>query len=91
MTKKNAIGGEKQNKKSKAEQSDLCNPEQLTLEPQVQTHHCLNIWPQVWCHSADLEEQNCLFRRNGKINFSRTKDGAFLLVDSRIHDDMAYL
>ena len=71
MTKNNAFGGEKQNKKSNGEQSDLCDLEQVTLKPQLQVHHYLNTWLQIWYHSllwgdsirkgADLEKQNCLF------------------------------
>ena len=71
MTKNNAFGGEKQNKKSNGEQSDLCDLEQVTLKPQLQVHHYLTTWLQVWYHSllwggsirkgAHLEKQNCLF------------------------------
>ena len=71
MTKNNAFGGEKQNKKSNGEQSDLCDLEQVTLKPQRQAHHCLTIWLQIWYRSllwgdsirkgADLQKQNCLF------------------------------
>ena len=71
MTKNNAFGGEKQNKKSNGEQSDLCDLEQITLKPQLQVHHYLTTWLQIWYHSllwgdsirkgADLEKQNCLF------------------------------
>ena len=71
MTKKNAFGGEKQNKKSNGEKSDLCDLEQVTLKPQLQIHHYLTTWLQIWYHSllwgdsirkgADLEKQNCLF------------------------------
>ena len=71
MTKNNAFGGEKQNKKSNGEQSDLCDLEQVTLKPQLQVHHYLTTWLQIWYHSllwgdstrkgADLERQNCLF------------------------------
>ena len=70
-TKNNAFGGEKQNKESNGEQSDLCDLEQVTLKPQLQAHHCLTTWLQIWYHSllwgdsirkgADLEKQNCLF------------------------------
>ena len=70
VTKK-AFGGEKQNKKTNCEQSDLCYFEQVTLKPQLQVPHCLTIWLQMWYHSllwgdsirkgADLEKQNCLF------------------------------
>ena len=70
MTKNNAFGGEKQNKKSNGEQSDLCDLEQVTLKPQLQVHHYLT-WLQIWYYSllwgdnirngADLEKQNCLF------------------------------
>ena len=72
VTENNAFGAEKsKNKKSNGEQSDLCDLEQVTLEPQLQAHHCLTIWLQIWYHSllwgdsirkgADLEKQNCLF------------------------------
>ena len=71
MTKNNAFGGENQNKKSNGEQSDLCDLEQVTLKPQLQVHHYLTTWLQIWYHSllwgdsirkgADLEKQNCLF------------------------------
>ena len=71
VTKNNAFGGEKQNKKSKGEQSDLCDLEQVTLKPQLQVHHCLTTWLQIWYYSllwgdsirkgADLKKQNCLF------------------------------
>ena len=71
MTKNNAFGGEKQNKKSNGEQSDLCDLEQVTLKPQLQVHHYLTTWLQIWYHSllwgdsirkgAGLETQNCLF------------------------------
>ena len=70
-------------KKSNGEQSDLCDPEKVTLKPQLQVHHCLTTWLQIWYHSllwgdsirkgADLEKQNCLFgvhtRGIGEINF----------------------
>ena len=71
VTKNNAFGGEKQNKKSSGEQSDLCDLEQVTLKPQLQAHHCLTTCLQIWYRSllwgdsirkgADLEKQNCLF------------------------------
>ena len=71
ITKNNAFGGEKQNKKSNGEQSDLCDLEQVTLKPQLQVHHYLTTWLQIWYHSllwgdsirkgADSEKQNCLF------------------------------
>ena len=47
-TKKNAFGAEKQNKKSKGEQSDLCDLEQVTLKPQLRAGHFLTIWMQRW-------------------------------------------
>ena len=50
MTKNNAFGGEKQNKKSNGEQSDLCDLEQVTLKPQLQVHHYLTTWLQIWYH-----------------------------------------
>ena len=69
--KNNAYGVEKHNKKSNGEQSDLCDLEQVTLKPQLQVHHYLTTWLQIWYHSllwgdsirdgADLEKQNCLF------------------------------
>ena len=71
VTQNNACGGEKQNKKINVEQSDLCDFEQVTLKPQLQAHHCLITWLQIWYHSllwensirkgADLKKQNCLF------------------------------
>ena len=71
MTKNNAFGGEKQNKKSNGEQSDLCDLEQVTLKPQLQVHHYLTTRLQIWYHrllwgdsirkGPDLEKQNCLF------------------------------
>ena len=51
MTKNNAFGGEKQNKKSNGEQSDLCDLEQVTLKPLLQFHHYLTTWMQIWYHS----------------------------------------
>ena len=58
-------------KKSNGEQSDFCDLEQVTLKPQLQAHHCLITWLQIWYHSllwgdiirkgANLEKQNCLF------------------------------
>ena len=50
MAKNNAFGGEKQNKKSNGEQSHLCDLEQVTLKPQLQVHHCLTTWLQIWYH-----------------------------------------
>ena len=50
MTKNNAFGGEKQNKKSNGKQSDLCDLEQVTLKPQLQVHHYLTTWLQIWYH-----------------------------------------
>ena len=47
----NAFGGEKQNKKSNGEQSDLCDLEQVTLKPQLQVYHYLTTWLQIWYHS----------------------------------------
>ena len=71
VTKNNAFGGEKQNKKSNGEQSDLCDLEQVSLKPQLQVHHYLTTWLQICYHSllwgdsirkgADLEKQNCIF------------------------------
>ena len=43
MTQNNTFGGEKQNKKSNGEQSELCDLEQVALKPQLQVHHCLTI------------------------------------------------
>ena len=92
--KKNAFGGEKQNKKSNGEQSDLCDLEQVTWKPQLQAHHCLTTWLQIWYHSllwgdsirkgADLEKQNCLFDVHpavmGKLTTTSKKlDGASYL------------
>ena len=71
------------NKKSNGEQSDLCDLEQVTLKLQLQVHHCLTTWLQIWYHSllwgdsiregADLEKAELLIRRpprtNGKGNF----------------------
>ena len=58
-------------KTSNGEQSDLCDLEQVTLKPQLQVHHYLTTWLQIWYHSllwgdsirkgTDLEKQNCLF------------------------------
>ena len=84
LCRNNACGGEKQNKKGNDEQSYLCDLEQVTLKPQLQVHHCLITWLQIWYQSllwgdstrkgADLEKQNCLFGVHtavmGKINFS---------------------
>ena len=71
VTQNDVFGGEKQNKKSNREQSDLCDLEQVTLKPQLQVHHCLTIWLQIWYHSllwvdsirmgGNLEKQSCLF------------------------------
>ena len=51
--------------------NQYCDLEQVTLKPQLQAHHCLTTWLQIWYHSllwgdsirkgADLEKQNCLF------------------------------
>ena len=41
--KNHAFGEKKQNEKSNGEQSDICDLEQVTLEPQLQDHHCLTI------------------------------------------------
>ena len=46
VTNNNAFGGEKQKQKSNGEQSDLFCPEQVTLKPQLQAHHCLTTWLQ---------------------------------------------
>ena len=72
VTQNNACDGEKQNKKSNGDkQSDLRDLEQVTLKPELQVHHYLTTWLQIWYHSllwgdsirkgADLEKQNCLF------------------------------
>ena len=72
-THTNTYGGEKQNKKSNGEQSDLCDLEQVTLKPQLQVNHHLTTWLQIWHHSllweysirkgADLEKDfNFLLR-----------------------------
>ena len=71
VTQNNACDGEKQNKKSNGEQSDLRDLEQVTLKQQLQAHHCLTTRLQTWYHSllwgdsirkgADLKKQNCLF------------------------------
>ena len=68
MTKNKAFDEEKRNEKSNVEQSDLCDLEQVTLKPQLQIHHYLTIWLQIWYHSllredgirkgADLEKQH---------------------------------
>ena len=51
MTKNNALGAEKQNRKSNGEQSDLCDFEQVALKPQLQVRRCLTTWLQIWHHS----------------------------------------
>ena len=71
MTKNNAFWRRKAKQKNNGEQSDLCDLEQVTLKPQLQVHHYLTTWLQIWYHSllwgdsirkgADLEKQNCLF------------------------------
>ena len=71
VTKNNALGREKQNKKSNGKETDLCDLEQATLKQLLQVRHCLTILLQIWYHSllwgdsirkgADLEKQNCLF------------------------------
>ena len=84
LTKNNAFGGEKQNKKSNGEQSDLCDLEQVILKPQLQAHNCFTTWLQIWYHSllwgdsirkgAQLRKAELLIRSpprgNGEINFS---------------------
>ena len=84
MTKNNAFGGEKQNKKRNGEQSDLCDLEQVTLKPQLQVHHYLTTWLQIWYHSLlwgdsirkgrRLRKAELLIGRpprgNGEIKFS---------------------
>ena len=83
MTQNNAFGGKKQNKKSNVEQSDLCDLEQVTLKPQLQVHHYLTTWLQIWYHSLlrgdsirkrrRLRKAELLIRRPprgiGEINF----------------------
>ena len=83
MTKKR-IWREKKQEKSNGEQSDLCDIEQVTLKPQLQAHHCLTTWLQIWYHcliwgdskrkGADIEKADLLIRRpprgNGEINCS---------------------
>ena len=61
--KNNAFGGEKQNEKSNGEQSDLCDLEQVTLKPQLQVHHCLTIWMQIWYHSEIASEKGRALRK----------------------------
>ena len=39
------------NKKSNGEQSYLCDLEQDALKPQLQAHHYLSTWLQIWYHS----------------------------------------
>ena len=54
------FGGEKQNKRRNGEQSDLCDLEQVTLEPQLQVHHCdhcLTTWLQLTCCGVKLPER----------------------------------
>ena len=80
MTKNNAFGGEKQNKKSNGEQSDLYDLAQVTLKPQLQVNHYLTTWLQIWYHSllwgdsirkgADFEKQNCLFGVHPALSLS---------------------
>ena len=87
MTKNNAFGGEKQNKKSNGEQSDLCDLEQVTLKPQLQVHHYLTTWLQKWYHSYPKgrrpRKAKLLIRRpprgNGEINFFSLSLSLFLL------------
>ena len=74
VTKITHLAEKNKNKKSNGEQSVLCDLEQVTLKPQLQVHHCLTTWLQIWYHSllwgdsirkgADLEKQNCLFGVN---------------------------
>ena len=70
MTKNKHIWRRKaKTKRATGEQSDLCDLEQIALKPQLQAHHCLTTWLQIWYHSllwgdsiregADLEKQNC--------------------------------
>ena len=96
MTKNYAFKGEKQIKKSNGEQSDFCDLEQVTLEPQLQVDHWLTTWLQIWYHSllwgdsirkgADLKTE-LLIRRpprgNGEINFSSLKHCFILKKTSR--------
>ena len=37
--------------KGNGEQSDLCGLQQVTLKPQLQFHHCLTTWLQIWYHN----------------------------------------
>ena len=50
--KSHAFSGEKQNKKSNGEQSDLCDLEKVTLKPQLQVHRYLTTWLRIWYHSC---------------------------------------
>ena len=82
MAKNTAFGKEKQNKKSNFEQSDRGDLEQVSLKPQLQVHHYLSIWLQIWYHSllrgdsirkgVDLETElfiRCPPRGSREINF----------------------
>ena len=53
--------------KSNGEQSDVRELEQVTLKPQLQVHHCLNIWLQIWYYSLiwgdlDFFSHSCIFQ-----------------------------
>ena len=72
MTKKiTHLAEQSKTKRATVSKKDLCDLEQVTLKPQLQVHHYLTTWLQIWYHSllwgdcirkgADLEKQICLF------------------------------
>ena len=71
MTKIAKLAEKSKNETSNGEKTDLCDLEQITLKPQLQDHHYLTTWLQIWYHSllwgvsirkgAHLEKQNCFF------------------------------
>ena len=66
-------------KRSTVSSQTFVNLEQVSLKPQLQTHHCLTTWLQIWYHGEypkcrRLRTAELLIRRpprgNGVINFS---------------------
>ena len=66
-------------------QSELCDLEQVTLKPpQLQAHHCLTTWLQIWYHSLLSGDRRLSIRKDADLEPRDLSDDAFKLdISSR--------
>ena len=73
VTKIKHFAEKSKNKKSNGEQSDLCDLEQVTLKPQLQVHHYLTTWLQIWYNILLWGDSN---RKGTDLKKNRTAHSA---------------